>query len=342
MSAPAPAPLSITPLKSSERPLWPWILWLLPALPLLALLISALEPQRQLSFRPTAHRSFLSEPFPLDAGSFGSPFLDVRATIPPNSTVSYRLELLDPAGQVVLHWLRDGWRETGTWREEGESGSYDESDTAVPLLLRPAVSGAHRLRLQVEDLRGTNGQPLVEPVSFQARLMRRRVNAPLLVLTAASGLVTSLCAWMAVFGPSRRRHLVPADGGRLQWRADLGPGLVRLHLQARYQSSTGLFVVKKLSARFRVRDGFGRIRLERQLPIKLVDNTRSFQSVRQGETRWLLRLSERCNVALQVEVPENPGGHQDSLQRLSLLVEDGVRQALPAPVFELDPPAPGA
>ena len=125
MSAPAPAPLSITPLKSSERPLWPWLLWLLPALPLLALLISALEPQRQLSFRPTAHRSFLSEPFPLDAGSFGSPFLDVRATIPPNSTVSYRLELLDPAGQVVLHRrARDGgggWAQTPPSRRRGWS-----------------------------------------------------------------------------------------------------------------------------------------------------------------------------------------------------------------------------
>jgi hypothetical protein len=106
---------------------------------------------------------------------------------------------------------------------------------AVPLLLRPAADGAHRLRLRLEELSGADGRPSAEPAGFRARLASHRVNAPLLLLTAAAGLVCSLCAWIALYSHCRRCHVLRLEEGRARLRADLGPGLVRLGLAARYE-----------------------------------------------------------------------------------------------------------
>jgi hypothetical protein len=319
--------------------LWPWALALLPAAPLAVLLLAALAPQRSLTFTPAADRALLSEPFFLPGGPLGSPLLQVEATIPQNTNLTYQLELLDPAGQVVLELRRDGWRETGTWTEDGESGTYDERDTAVPLLLRPAADGPHRLRLRLEELSGADGRPVAEPVGFQARLATHRVNAPLLLLTAATGLVCSVCAWMAFYSHCRRCHVLRLEEGRARLRTDLGPGLVRLWLEVRYEPEWDGVLPESVRLRLQVRDGLGRDRLRRAEPLPLTARTSNDSTLRFARARLVLRLPERCNLALQVELPESLGPARDALEQLCLTVQDGVRLPWPQPVLELDPPA---
>lgn len=319
--------------------LWPWALALLPAVPLVVLLLSALAPQRSLRFTPAADRALLSEPFFLSGGPLGSPLLLVEATIPQDTSLTYQLELLDPAGQVVLDLRRDGWRETGIWREDGESGTYDESDTAVPLLLRPAADGAHRLRLRLEELSAADGRPLAEPAGFRARLASHRVNAPLLLLTAAAGLVCSLCAWIALYSHCRRCHVLRLEEGRARLRADLGPGLVRLGLAARYEPEWDGVLPESVRLRLQVRDGLGRVRLRRTQPLPLTGSTGNDAPLRFARERLVLRLPERCNLALELELPESLGPAHDALAQFTLTVEDGVRLPWPQPVLELDPPA---
>ena len=333
MTRPAPA------LRSWELLLWPWALALLPAIPLAVLLFAGLVPTRSLTFRPAADRSLLSDPFPLESGPLGSPSLQVEATIPQDTSLTYQLELLDPAGKVVLELSREGWRETGTWTEDGESGTYDESDTGVPLLLRPAASGPHRLRLRLEEFSAADGSPLVQPVGFRARLAPHRVNAPLLLLTAAAGLVCSLCAWMAIYGHCRRRHRLRLEDGRARLRADLGPGLVRLWLMVRYEPEAEAGLPAAVPLCLQVRDGLGRLRLRHEQPLPLTTLTVNDQPLRFGLQRLLLRLPERGNLALLLELPENLGLEPDALASLTLTVEDGVRLPWPQPVLPLDPPA---
>lgn len=334
MTRPVPAP------RSGELLLWPWALALLPALPLAVLVVAALLPPRSLTLRPAADRALLSEPFQLENGPLGSPLLQVEAMIPTDSSLLYQLELLDPAGQVVLELSREGWRETGTWTEDGESGSYDESDTAVPLLLRPAASGPHRLRLRLEELTGVSGRPLAEPVLFRAQLEPHSVNAPLLLLTAAAGLLCSGCAWMAIYGHCRRRHCLRLEEGRARLRADLGPGLVRLWLVARYEPEAEGGLPQSVPLRLQVQDGLGRLRLRHDQPLPLTTLTVDDEpKVCFGLQRLVLRLSERGNLAIQVDIPERLGPERDALAHFTLTVEDGVRLPWPQPVLPLDPPA---
>lgn len=328
MSKPASA------LRPGETLFWPWALWLLPLVPLAILLLSALLPQQRIVFMPVGEGTLLSEPFRLDAGPLGSPFLAVEARIPPDTNVGYQLELLDPAGQVVLDLSREGWRETGTWSEDGESGTYDESETGVPLLLRPSADGLHRLRLRLQELSGSDGRPRTDPVAFEARLAPHRVNAPLLALTSAVGLVSSGCAWLALYGPIRRRHRLRSEEPRLGLRADLGPGLVRLTLRARYEPDGG-GLPAQVTLCLRIRDGMGRTRLRREQPLTLRHSSVNGNDVLTGQLVLHLRLPERCSLGLQVDVPQGVGAYADALAQLALTVEDGVR--IPRTTMVLDP-----
>ena len=315
------------PAPDGELLRWPWGLWLFPVVPLAILLVSSLVPQRLLELQPAGPSTWVSEPFFLEAGPLGSPFLMVRAQLPRNTQITYGVELLDPAGQVVFSLSREGWRETGVWNEEGESGTYDESDSDLPLALRPPRQGVHRLRLRQEALSGSDGRPSGESVAFAVSLVRHRVNAPLLWLTSAASLVASTCAWLVMLGPCRRRVVVRSREPRLSLRTDLGPGLVRLSLQVGYWAMEGQprKVPPQPRLRLRLRDGWGRLRLQESRPIALQDATRKEKPLLRGHQTLLVRVPERTSYQLLLEVPNSLGPSPDALESVRLTLEDGVR-----------------
>ena len=315
------------PTPDGELLRWPWGLWLFPVVPLAILLVSSLVPQRLLELQPAGPSTWVSEPFFLEAGPLGSPFLMVRAQLPRNTQITYGVELLDPAGQVVFSLSREGWRETGVWNEEGESGTYDESDSDLPLALRPPRQGVHRLRLRQEALSGSDGRPSGESVAFAVSLARHRVNAPLLWLTSAASLVASTCAWLVMLGPCRRRVVVRSREPRLSLRTDLGPGLVRLSLQVGYWAMEGQprKVPPQPRLRLRLRDGWGRLRLQESRPIALQDATRKEKPLLRGHQTLLVRVPERTSYQLLLEVPNSLGPSPDALESVRLTLEDGVR-----------------
>ena len=315
------------PTPDGELLRWPWGLWLFPVVPLAILLVSSLVPQRLLELQPAGPSTWVSEPFFLEAGPLGSPFLMVRAQLPRNTQITYGVELLDPAGQVVFSLSREGWRETGVWNEEGESGTYDESDSDLPLALRPPRQGVHRLRLRQEALSGSDGRPSGESVAFAVSLARHRVNAPLLWLTSAAALVASTCAWLVMYSPCRRRVVVRSREPRLSLRTDLGPGLVRLSLQVGYWAMEGQprKVPPQPRLRLRLRDGWGRLRLQESRPIALQDATRKEKPLLRGHQTLLVRVPERTSYQLLLEVPNSLGSSPDALESVRLTLEDGVR-----------------
>ena len=329
----------MAPPASPPRPAdllrWPWALWLLPALPLGILLLSALEPQRPLALQPHGPATWLSEPFPLDAGPLGSPVLQVQARLPRDTSITYSVELLDGNDRVLLALSREGWRETGVWSEEGESGTYDESDSDLALPLRPPRSGPHRLRLRQEELSGSDGRPRAATVPFSATLARHRVNAPLLWLTSAAALVATTCAWQAIYAPRRRRAVLQARDPHLALRTDLGPGLVRLSVRVRYW--TALTRPTPVPLQLRLHDGLGRFALQESRQIPLASLTIQESPVLGGRLSVLVRLPERQSCHVRVEVPETvgPAGPARSTRlSLRLTLEDGVRLPRAATVLE--------
>jgi hypothetical protein len=343
------------------------LLGLLPLLPLLALALSALVPQQRFSLALLPGGTAISDPFLLEGGLLGSPRLDLQAVLPPDTSLELGVELLDAAGQPVLQLDKQGWRASGLWVEGGESGRWEEADTALALDLRPPRTGRYRLRLRLEELLDATGRPLANPLTVRATLRHHSVDAPLLVFTAAVGQIMVWILRASVYGSGRGRWVRRAEEGRLGLRQVMGgPGLLRVEVQARYELAEGAAesaaVPSGVPLRLSLSDPRGRRLLQHAATLRLSRH-------RDDEDLWLtarlvvfLRLPEPASYRVLADLPERlaagrlaagrraagravpateagpPGGDGPwELEWLELRLSDGVRTAAPVPLLPLEP-----
>ena len=346
----------------SEVVRWPLGCWLLPALPLVVLLASTLAPIQRQRLPLLPGESQTSRPFRLKSGWIGSPAIDLSTTIPADSSMVLEVELLDAGGRVVLALSKEGWRETGVWREDGESGTYDESDTAVPLRLRPPRSGSYRLRLSLEELLDKAGQPLSTPLTVQARVRNHSVDAPLLLFTSLVSALMVAVHRRAVYGHCRSRVIRRVDDDEASVRCPAGgEGLLRVRLRARYEpvsdpvaepvaesgaepvAEPGAALASVPMARFglRISDGMGRGRVEltRGLPLRRHKDEDDIWWTVDETLRF--RLSQPDSYRFGVSLSDRIAGGGIALEWLELSLEDGIVEPWPAPVLE-PRPLPGS
>lgn len=309
---------------------WPLLAALLPLLPVLVLLLSLLLPRERQLLILAGDQPVESQPFRLQDGWLGSPRLDLRAELPPNSSLLLDVDLLDAAGQPVLQLSKEGWRELGTWSEEGESGTYDEQDDSLTLTLRPRLSGSYQLRLQNQDLLGAAGETLTDPLRIRLSVENHSVDRPLLLITALVTAVLVLMLWTSVYGDCRLRCRRRVDGETLSERLTLGaPGLLRLQVEARYEvpyhPPTGAAEPPDgLTLELSLSDALGRSLLQERQPLKLRHFESSDDAWWTVSSRWHLRLDEPRSVRVRVVVPAELAAGGLELEWLELLVEDGV------------------
>ncbi len=322
---------------------WPLLLWLLPLIPLLVLLLSWLEPPQRQQIAVAPEDSSTSEPLRLDSGLFGSPLIKLRAELPVNSSMGLGVELLDAGGATVLELAKDGWRETGTWSEGGESGRWEERDDGVRLSLRPPSSGVYRLRLTLEDLLDTAGVPLESPLLVRLEVRNHSVDAPLLWFTALVTLLMAGIAMGSIYRNWRLRKVLRLEDNRLRLRCRLGgAGLVRVEVRARYErpsSDAGPHSPRlKAELQLEVSDALGRSRLgfKRVLPVAAHSS---------DSDHWLtveevlhLKVGEPASLGLRLTLPDTiaDGGEPWEIEWMRLVLEDGVLSPHPVAVLTLE------
>lgn len=317
---------------------WPLLAALLPLLPLAVLLVSLVTPrQRQMLILDAATPVF-SEPFRLQGGWLGSPRLQLHMDLPANSSVGLDVDLLTASGETVLQLSKEGWRERGTWRQDGESGTYDEGDAALVLALRPPASGMYRLQLVRQQLLGVAGQPLLEPLRLRLSVQNHSVDRGLLLITVACTAVLVRLLWGAVYGDCRLRRRQRSDEPPLGMRLDLGAeGLLRLVVQARYEEPDRLPLPphrtpalvsqappSTVELELRLSDAWGRPLLQENRSVRLHHWSGSEEEWWSLQSRWHLKLSQPGSVRIQVAVPPQLAAGNLELEWLELLVEDGV------------------
>jgi hypothetical protein len=328
---------------------WPRWCGLLPLVPLLVLAASALEPERRLVIALSPGQPALSAPFPLDGGSLGSPRIHLRASLPANSSLVLSAELLDPRGAVVLQLTQQAWRQSGSWYEEGQTGTWEEGETESHLSFRPQRSGSYRLRLSAEELSDGAGQPLQTPIVVQAGIRQHNVDAPLLWFTAA---VTQAMAWIlraSVYGGRRQRQVRRVSEGRVALRLTAGgAGLVRVQVEARYERPSGGRppLGRRPTARLTlsVAGPCGEPLLEKQ------QNLATAAHSSDGDA-WLtvrqivhLRLPRSQSIRVRADLMERlgDGGGPWELEWLQLVIQDGVVSPGPVAALPLNPRLEGA
>lgn len=127
------------------------------------------------------------EKLTLEPQLVGALRVDVQASIPTNTSLTYQIQLLDQQGKVVASAIKNAWSETGTWREDGESGTWAESDVLAGLDVR--AKKAEQLNLVITALEYENrlGQELTEP-------------KPVFNILVENGVVDTRPLWPALFG----------------------------------------------------------------------------------------------------------------------------------------------
>lgn len=336
------APASLGGRRDPDLLLWPLASLALPLLPLLVLLLSALEGPRRLVMVVPEGQRVLSAPFALQDGWLGSPRLALTAEIPPNSSVALDVALLDASGGTVLDLTKDGWRASGVWAEGGESGTWQEDDAGLALALRPGRSGRFQLAVEVQDLLDQAGQPLPSPVLVRGSVRNHSVDAPLLLFTAVLSLAVVQVLLLACYGVSRGRWVQRSQEASAAIRCGAGgPGLVRLGVVARWElphDDPPLGPPPGPAAlELRVSDAQGRPLLQHREMVAVAHRSNDGDHWLSVRHSLHLRPPERGSYRFRVALPEafRLDGDAWEIEWLELTVEDGRMTAWPVSVLPL-------
>lgn len=144
--------------------------------------------------------------------------IDAKALLPDNRWVTYEIQLLDEQNQAIASALKQAWAEAGTWYEDGESGTWQESDLKSGLDVRPGGNQIEKLTIAVNVLEysDTSGREIDEPVSFQVKVQ--------------NGVVDTRYLWAGLIGSASLTLLgflsIPTTGykaiAKTIWDSDIG------------------------------------------------------------------------------------------------------------------------
>ncbi|AFZ45041.1 hypothetical protein PCC7418_2911 [Halothece sp. PCC 7418] len=109
-------------------------------------------------------------PITIERRLVGALRIDVKAIIPTNHWVVYEIRLYDDQNELLASAIKEAWKESGVWREDGETGTWSESDLLGGLDVRLAEKKREDITIAVAVLEygETRGQVITDqPVSFR-------------------------------------------------------------------------------------------------------------------------------------------------------------------------------
>ena len=128
-------------------------------------------------------------PINLQRRLIGALRIDVRAAIPTNHWVVYEIQLYDDQNQLLASAIKEAWRESGVWREDGETGTWSESDLLGGLDVQLGEKKQEKITIAVAVLEygETRGSVLTnQPVSFR--------------VDVKNGVIDTRYLWVGFFG----------------------------------------------------------------------------------------------------------------------------------------------
>ena len=188
---------------------------------------------------PSSGEVKFSKDFVLDAEAVGATRLYAKVGLPVNTAVSLSTELLNASNEVVLAFDKEGWRERGTWNEDGQSGIYDESDSYYDVFIKPNQSGQYRLRFAVDGLEDQAGNALQAQLPLRVYIQDRRIDEGLILWTNLISFGIILMFLNSIYCQGRRRF-----GGRID-------DLLEASSYTRMNYEKGVIMVK-MSGRFEI------------------------------------------------------------------------------------------
>ncbi|MEM7727121.1 MAG: hypothetical protein AAF208_12255 [Cyanobacteria bacterium P01_A01_bin.45] len=124
--------------------------------------------------------------FDLEPQSIGALRVDVNARIPDNTNLAYEIQLVDSQKKVLASAVKEAWNESGTWYEDGESGSWSESNLKGGIDIRTKKKEQVTLRIGVLEYGDKFGRELTSP-------------KPNFIVSVKNGVVDTRRLWPGLF-----------------------------------------------------------------------------------------------------------------------------------------------
>lgn len=164
-------------------------------------------------------------PITLQRSLIGALRIDVRAIIPTNHWVVYEIQIYDDQNQLLASALKEGWRESGVWREGGESGTWSESDLLAGLDVQLGKKQQEEITIAVAVLEygETRGRVIEEqPVSFRVDIQNGVIDARYLWTGFFGSLIMLILTLLAVGSTGKVRIKETINDSDVGGRAIVG------------------------------------------------------------------------------------------------------------------------
>lgn len=260
------------------------------------------------------------QPIPLKQQNLGALRVDVKAMIPVGRWVTYEIQLLDQQNQVVAAGIKQAWHESGTWYEDGQSGTWQESDLQGGLDIRAEKAEPITVAVQVLEYSTTSNQEIDQPISFEINLTQGAIDSRYLWTGFIGTTLLTLLTFGSVNSTGKKvidRAIGDSDVGD---RALMGGDnqLIKLTIKVNSDETTR----GSLTANLFIKDGQGQQIYTKALPLKLShkrEEDGTLESV-MGHAQLFLVLEPRSSYGFYVEVtPDQP------VDSTRLMVREGVR-----------------
>ncbi|MEM9926316.1 MAG: hypothetical protein AAF915_21620 [Cyanobacteria bacterium P01_D01_bin.50] len=262
--------------------------------------------------------------------SIGALRIDAIASIPSNRWVTYEIQLLDSQGKLIASAVKQAWRESGNWNEDGVSGTWSEDDLEAGLDLRGKKNEEVTLAISVLGYGDTSGRELTEAVPINVKV--------------SNGVTDTIHLWPGLFGTLAFAVMsaiaTPATGKKVisktindsdpSERATLGGAdkLVRVKIDMVSDETTPY----TMKARLVVNNSYGEPLYSKNLPLDLTFHTDDDGQLDRatGKAQMFFILVPQDSYGFHVEViPDAP------VDKTTLTVRDGNRTRLPVNVVHI-------
>lgn len=269
------------------------------------------------------------QPIQVQKTLIGALRIEAEAAVPANRWVTYEIQLRDRQGNLLASAIKQAWNESGTWYEDGESGTWEESDLIGGLDVRPNQPETMTVAIQVLDYTSTSGQEIDQPVSFS--------------VTVQNGVVDSRYLWAGLVGTASLTLLslfaIPMTGAKVISKtirdSDVGDRalmggsdrLVRVTVHILSDETSP----KSLQVHLFVKDRSGEQIYSNSFPVKLsLSKEKGKVDAGTGKLTVFFLLEPRSSYGFYAEVvPDGP------VDETKLIVRDGAKTLIPVQVHHL-------
>ena len=209
------------------------------------------------------------EPIQPQQSPIGAVRIDVIAQLPDNSWSTFEVQILDSQGDLLASAIKQAWRESGIWREEGETGTWSEQDLEGRFDIRRATLDTPIVvSIAVLEQGATSGQSLDKPVTFRVTILDGAIDQRFLWSGVVGVLMLTALAAIAVKSTGQLVISESVNDSDLGGRGVLGGSdtLVRVIIKVIGDETSPW----RLNSELSIKDGDGEVIYRNQLPIEFI------------------------------------------------------------------------